>query len=108
MSKKKSKSILLGTNGEPCPRCGLPTEIRGHREITDKHRRQPFYYLKWYNCANPQCVTTLIMPEKFKAYGQTAEAQVSQRTAAIREQLSGGDTVLGRKRHKPNGLSVRT
>jgi hypothetical protein len=28
--------------------------------------RAPYYYSRWYNCVNPSCETTLIMPPEFR------------------------------------------
>jgi len=52
--------------GDPCPRCGMPTEIREHDGLRDKHLRQPFYYTRWFYCTNKQCKTTMIMPDRYK------------------------------------------
>ena len=41
--KHKSDAIVVPGKGDPCPRCGRPTQIREHGVITDKHRRQPFF-----------------------------------------------------------------
>jgi hypothetical protein len=32
-----SNHKVVGMNGDPCPRCGEPTQIREHTEITAKH-----------------------------------------------------------------------
>jgi hypothetical protein len=53
-------------NGDPCPRCGIPMQVRKHGHIGDKQLRQPFYYAQWFYCANPNCRTKLVMPERFK------------------------------------------
>jgi hypothetical protein len=52
----------------PCPRCAWPMQVREHREVTERHRRQPYYYSKWYCCMQRNCVTTLVMPEEFKIW----------------------------------------
>lgn len=61
---------VINTLGEPCPRCGGPTEVREHTEITEKHLAQPFYYSRWFFCTNRQCRTQLIMPSKFIVWGE--------------------------------------
>src|ERR1019366_7610782 len=58
--------VVPGMNGDECPRCGRPTEIREHAEITKRHLEQPFYYSRWFCCVNPACRTSVIMPERFK------------------------------------------
>lgn len=56
---------VIGREGTPCPRCGQPTEVRVHTEITERERRRPFYYSRWFNCVNERCLTKLIMPPEF-------------------------------------------
>jgi hypothetical protein len=69
MSKaKRKKYIVVPGLGDPCPRCCRPTEIRQHEEITEKHRRQPFYFARWFQCVNPQCATQMICPERHKVW----------------------------------------
>jgi hypothetical protein len=50
MPKYVSNAILIGDDGDPCPRCGQPMRIFQHAEISDRQRRAPFYYAKWYRC----------------------------------------------------------
>jgi hypothetical protein len=59
--------------GDPCPRCGEPTQIREHAAITEKHLRQPFYYSRWFCCINPHCATKEIMPHRFRVWADTRE-----------------------------------
>jgi hypothetical protein len=65
---KKTHRVLADVQGDCCPRCATPTQVRVHKQITDKHRRQPYYYSRWYYCVNPNCRTTLIMPERFRVF----------------------------------------
>jgi hypothetical protein len=64
--KLARKTVVVGKNGDPCPRCGCSTEIRQHKQVGAEQLRQPFYYSRWYYCANANCRTSMIMPEKFK------------------------------------------
>jgi hypothetical protein len=59
---------LYGEVGDPCPRCGQWTQVREHKEITDKQLMQPYHCEKWFVCTNRRCRTTLIMPERFKVF----------------------------------------
>jgi hypothetical protein len=61
-----SKTIVIPGDGDPCPRCGMPMEIREHNGVGDKQLRQPFYYARWFCCMNRSCKTTLVTPEKYK------------------------------------------
>lgn len=78
----------MGLDGDPCPRCGFPTEIREHDKVREKQLRQPFYYTRWFYCHNRQCRTTLIMPKEFIVWNDPTEAEQARRLAAIREQLT--------------------
>ena len=75
---KQKKSKVVAFDGDDCPRCGQPTLVYEHIEITEKHRRQPFYYRRWFVCRNNDCQTTLIMPEKFKVSGAAQSAPQSR------------------------------
>jgi hypothetical protein len=77
--------VIVGSSGEPCPRCGCPTQIREHRYITAKELRKPYYYSRWFFCRNPACKTTLVMPERYKVFN--VEPETERRMTAITEQL---------------------
>ena len=68
MGKRKRSRVVLGERGDPCPRCGRSTEVREHGEITPKHRRQPYYYSRWFYCTNNKCKTSMIMPDRFRVF----------------------------------------
>lgn len=97
MSKK---STLISKEGIACPRCGTTTEVRGHIAVTDKQRRQPFYYSRWFNCPNAACPTTLIMRDEFKIINDPEKAAVAKRTAAIQEQLQDTPRAISREFYK--------
>jgi rRNA maturation protein Nop10 len=75
MSRKKSKYIVIPGKGDPCPRCGRPTQIREHAAITDKYLAQPFYYSRWFNCVHDDCKTTLIMPPRYVVVNEHQKAK---------------------------------
>jgi hypothetical protein len=59
-----TRAVVIPGEGDPCPRCGQPTEIREHPRITDRERRRPFYYRRWFMCVNEACrTTTIVRPE---------------------------------------------
>ena len=60
-----SKFIVVGYDGDPCPRCKEPTQIREHDVLRDKQLREPFYYSRWFYCTNKHCRTKLIMPPRY-------------------------------------------
>jgi transposase len=35
--KKNKRYLIVAGDGDPCPRCGKPTQIREHDAITAKH-----------------------------------------------------------------------
>jgi hypothetical protein len=81
---------LHGEVGDPCPRCGLRTQVRAHIEITEQQLRQPWYYSRWFVCVNRDCRTTLIMPERFKVFrkGRRRRSRANVGISAPRENLS--------------------
>lgn len=90
-------SVIIGTDGIPCPRCGKPTEIRAHAVIRQRQLSQPYYYSQWYNCAAADCATTLIMRDEFKVYTDKAAGDAADRLKMVREQLTPrGDLANGR------------
>jgi hypothetical protein len=72
VSKKNMRVVSF--DGPPCRRCGCPTEVREHKEVTAKELARPFYYTRWFNCLNRRCRTTLIMPEEFKVINDSRVA----------------------------------
>jgi hypothetical protein len=60
------KTIVIAGDGDPCPRCGLPMEIREHDGFADRQSRQRYYYTRWFCCMNKSCKTTVVMPERHK------------------------------------------
>jgi hypothetical protein len=60
------KTIIVAGDGDPCPRCARPTQIREHVAVTDKQLAKPYYFSRWFVCTNADCKTTLIMAERFR------------------------------------------
>jgi hypothetical protein len=60
------KTIIIPGYGDPCPRCGVPMEIREHNGVGEKQLRQPYYYTRWFYCMNKNCKTKPVMPERYK------------------------------------------
>jgi hypothetical protein len=65
---KRKRHRVLPERGDPCPRCGRATETHEHIEVTAKHLRQAYYYRRWFRCTNPDCRTTLIMPDRYRVF----------------------------------------
>lgn len=82
-----AKSVLVGSDGIPCPRCNKPTEVYEHKAITDKLRRQPFYYSRWFYCRNSSCQTKVIVREEFVVWNNNESAQQLLRRRAVQNQL---------------------
>jgi hypothetical protein len=60
------KTTVIPGDGDRCPRCSVPMEIREHNGVGDKQVRQSYYYTRWFCCINKSCKTTLVMPERYK------------------------------------------
>jgi hypothetical protein len=53
-------------------------EIHEHNSVGDKQLHQPFYYTRWFRCANKSCKTTLVMPERYKVRPEPRAEPVDQ------------------------------
>jgi hypothetical protein len=78
--------VIVGSSGDPCPRCGCPTQIREHRYITAKELRKPYYYSRWFFCRNPHCKTSTIVLPEYRVFNAITP-ETERRMAAITEQL---------------------
>ena len=67
-SHKKGSHLVIPGDGDPCPRCGRPMQIREHPQITAKHRRQPFHYSRWFCCIHNDCKTSTVMPPRYAVW----------------------------------------
>jgi hypothetical protein len=65
MARRERNMRIISRDGPRCKRCGHPTEVREHVRISERELAQPFYYSRWFKCANKRCATTLIMPAEF-------------------------------------------
>lgn len=65
MSRRKKRYLVVGFDGDPCPRCNCATQVREHIAITEKQLSQPWYYSRWFYCLNPNCQTKQIMPDRY-------------------------------------------
>jgi hypothetical protein len=75
----------LIVDGPPCPRCHQQTQVREHVQVTAKELTKPYYYSRWYRCANSQCKTRLIMPSEFRVF---RDRDAAPSPAAIRMRRS--------------------
>ena len=69
LTKKKRRRYLVRVvpgDGDPCPRCGVPMQIREYNNLTNKDLHRPYFYTRWFCCTNKSCPTTLVMPERYK------------------------------------------
>jgi hypothetical protein len=87
--KKNKHYVVVRGWGDPCPKCCQPTQIREHDAITEKHRRQPFYFTRWFYCVNPACKTSMVMVERYKVWN----AHVKEKE--VREYAQRGEVVWG-------------
>jgi hypothetical protein len=61
-NRKRKKFIVIPGDGDPCPRCGGPMQVREFEEQLP----QPSTYTRWFCCMNKTCKTTLVMPARYK------------------------------------------
>lgn len=83
---KKKPYEVVDYEGLPCPRCGVLSETRKHKEITSKQRNQPFYYSVWFNCINTNCRTTIFMSEDYKVVNKNGAARALENYKRDREE----------------------
>jgi hypothetical protein len=61
----RQKCIVIPGDGDPCPRCGNPMQIREYDGVGEKLPNRPFF-TRWFCCMNKTCKTTLVMPARYK------------------------------------------
>jgi hypothetical protein len=66
--QKKGNHIIVENKDVACPRCNVLAEAREHNGISEKILRQPFYYMKWFNCRNHNCKTSIFMLDTYKVF----------------------------------------
>ena len=64
--RNRDRRVVIPGDGDPCPRCGVPMQIREYAEASKEHLDQPYLYTRWFCCMNKSCRTTLVMPERYK------------------------------------------
>jgi hypothetical protein len=74
MGQKKDYRVVEEP-GLPCPRCKMPTQVREHAVLREKHFRQPYYFSKWYFCTNRDCAVQTHMSEKYKVWNRNDAAR---------------------------------
>ena len=52
MSKRKSKAITIGKSKKPCRICKGEMVVKKHSSITEKLRKQYYYFSQWDYCRN--------------------------------------------------------
>jgi len=62
----RKKCVVVSGEGDPCPRCSKPMQIREYDGIDKQGLRQPPFYIRWFCCMNKSCRTTLVMPARYK------------------------------------------
>jgi len=60
----RRKFVVVTGDGDPCPRCHEPMQIREYDAIVEKPSRQ--FFTRWFCCTNENCKTTLVMPARYK------------------------------------------
>jgi hypothetical protein len=63
--RSRKKCVVIPGDGDPCPRCGEPMQIREYDGVNEKLPSHPFFTC-WFCCMNKTCKTTLVMPARYK------------------------------------------
>jgi hypothetical protein len=64
--RERKKCVVVSGEGDPCPRCSKPMQIREYDGIDKQGLRQPPFYTRWFCGMNKACKTTLVMPARYK------------------------------------------
>jgi hypothetical protein len=63
--RNRKKCLVIPGDGDPCPRCGEPMQIREYDGVDKKLPSHPFF-IRWFCCMNKACKATLVMPARYK------------------------------------------
>jgi hypothetical protein len=63
--RKRKKCLVIPGEGDACPRCAEPMQIREYDGVDEALPSQPFF-TRWFCCMNKACKTTLVMPARYK------------------------------------------
>jgi len=63
--RSRKKYVVIPGDGDPCPRCGKPMQIREYAGLEERERHASFY-TRWFCCMDKSCKTTLVMPARYK------------------------------------------
>ena len=114
MRKKKrqrNRAVVVRGDGDPCPRCGVPMQIREYSNLTDKDLHQPYFYTRWFCCMNKSCRTTLVMPERYKVMNPAMLGDALEKGNYVTMEIPGGVSnliiVAGHAPHKHTALVLR-
>jgi hypothetical protein len=64
--RSRKTFVVIPREGDPCPRCGKPMQIREYAGPNEKQERRASFYTRWFCCVNESCKTTLVMPARYK------------------------------------------
>jgi hypothetical protein len=79
--------VVIAGDGDPCPRCGRPMQIREHRGVGSEQLRKRYYYRRWFCCMHGDCRTTIVHDRQFRAFNDLEGAARERRMQAVRGQL---------------------
>jgi hypothetical protein len=75
--RRRKKSIIIAGEGDPCPRCGKPMQIRAYADVVYEQLRATSFYTRWFCCMDKTCKTTLVMLARYKAAKMDSESPVT-------------------------------
>ena len=64
--RSRKKCVVIPGEGDPCPRCGKPMQIREYAGPNKKQEGRASFYTRWFCCMNKSCKTSLVMPVRYK------------------------------------------
>jgi len=87
-----SNTKAVDGDGDLCPRCKRPGQIREHVRLTPELQKKPFYYARWFHCrsSTSECPVGVFYgddPERYRVYNGTPPAKKKRWHVPVTEEL---------------------
>jgi hypothetical protein len=60
--RQRDRAVVVPGDGDPCPRCGVPMQMREYSNSTNQYLRRPYFYTRWFCCMNKSCDLIRLRP----------------------------------------------
>jgi len=105
-----SNTKAVDGDGDLCPRCKRPGQIREHVRLTPELQKKPFYYARWFHCrsSTSECPVGVFYgddPERYRVYNGTPPAKKKRWHVPVTEEL---DPRIVEQLSPPPGIDLPT